>query len=749
MGLALNILFYDQSFLSYFLEKLSKYLACLLENNTMRKNSIVMSLTLCLCLSYMPGGNCLGAISTVTLEDKGDLIISYIERNEMSEADVALTDLVANIASADPLMLESTVGRVSLAYWNKGEYANIEQLASEIINRRPDAAMWAHNYKARTAFKRGDYVAVDASCQKLLSEYSHQNNATWVLNEIACYYQNEEQNDKARQLYEAVVRETPAGNSHLLRTYAELTKMDVLQGDFVSANIRCQNILSDYPNHPMLDELINRVYLAYWNKGNYAKIEELATAVIGRQPDASKWAHNYKVRTALKRGDYSAVDASCQKLLYDYSLDGNTIWSINEVAYSYQNKGNRARARELYNSVIQNAPEGSVNLLRSYAELARMDVQKGDLGSADSYCIKILADFSREPLLDENINRITTALHKRGEYNKVIELASAVINKQPNNAMRAHVRKALASFRLSDYAASDASCQVLAANYNHTDAAWGVREVAMYYLRDYEYVKAAEMYQLVIDTWPDDRRAILSRATLLAIPIWHEDQETAAFGFEQMLEDLGQHKDLAEAALVFGEEYYEIGETLRTEGQHTKSSIYYQKAIDIWEQEILYATTRSKLEVNAYIFSGICYQRLKQYNKALEYYSKVIQDWPDYKYLPKAFSWYENCLTKMRQLGLVTTEEAVLLAEQAFNGFIEDNPDHPRIVHSLQRLGNVYFHQQFYYEAINCYEEVVDKDIDRLKYVQKYYCKALEAVGSDDTAEEVRRVLAEIETQEE
>ena len=126
-----------------------------------------------------------------------------------------------------------------------------------------------------------------------------------------------------------------------------------------------------------------------------------------------------------------------------------------------------------------------------------------------------------------------------------------------------------------------------------------------------------------------------------------------------------------------------------------------------------------------------------------------LQNWPGYNQLGITFSWYEDGLDKMTKNGLVTAEEADLLAKEVFGGFIEKYPDHICVNVSLRMLGDFYYRQLRNDDAIDYYETLIDNDINKLKYVHVRYCKALEAVGEDDTAQEVLRVLAEILQQEE
>ena len=66
----------------------------------------------------------------------------------------------------------------------------------------------------------------------------------------------------------------------------------------------------------------------------------------------------------------------------------------------------------------------------------------------------------------------------------------------------------------------------------------------------------------------------------------------------------------------------------------------------------------------------------------------------------------------------------------------------------LRKLGDHYFAKGAYDEAIDHYEQLLYQDISHLRYVVDNYAAALEALGEGETAEELRRVYAEMSQEE-
>jgi len=375
-------------------------------------------------------------------------------------------------------------------YWEAGDYAKVLEVTSTAISGQPGAALWAHNYRARAAFELGDHAAVDASCQKLLSEYSDQKNAIWVLNEIAHNYQKAGQKDKARALYEKIIEKTPAENSYLLRTY--------------------------------------------WYLGDHAKVVELASEVIDSDPEAAVFAHSYKARAAFKLGDYATAEAGCRELL-KYNNEKDAIWCVNEIATYYMKAGRKDDAMSLYLSMVEQAGDNP-ETMRAYSWLAKDDVTRGDLEAADAKCQKMLTDFYNHSGLDRCIDRVAREYFNKNKFMTARSLSQEVIERCPGRALRGHINNALAAYKLGDYADAEASCQALIDNYGDEDyAAAGVQQIGTYYMRDREYEKAREKYLVVIATWPGSPKATKAQAGVAKSYVLQNDNVSAENSVDEFM----------------------------------------------------------------------------------------------------------------------------------------------------------------------------------------------------------------------
>jgi tetratricopeptide (TPR) repeat protein len=128
-----------------------------------------------------------------------------------------------------------------------------------------------------------------------------------------------------------------------------------------------------------------------------------------------------------------------------------------------------------------------------------------------------------------------------------------------------------------------------------------------------------------------------------------------------------------------GEQYWEQAFSERRQagrGQNLndKSIEYFTKALAVWER-IIRALPSSVATMEAYFLSAECYYRLGQYEKAIEYYQKVVDNWPYYEYAWHAQFLIARCLEELENSGRISKEEAAIQIIHACERLFSDYPD--------------------------------------------------------------------------
>jgi len=180
---------------------------------------------------------------------------------------------------------------------------------------------------------------------------------------------------------------------------------------------------------------------------------------------------------------------------------------------------------------------------------------------------------------------------------------------------------------------------------------------------------------------------------------------------------------LAQTIFTLGEEYY--NKALNPQGNanllQTKPKEYYQKALTVWERIITQLPFSEPYTAHAYCFSAACYRELGRYEKAVEYFQKVVDSWPDYEYAWSAQCLIGECYEELRNSGGISKAEAEPEIEGAYQAVIDNYPDCSLVGYAYLKLSDIYLQKGDRDEAIVYFElfletaEPADPRIDAIK----------------------------------
>jgi len=128
-----------------------------------------------------------------------------------------------------------------------------------------------------------------------------------------------------------------------------------------------------------------------------------------------------------------------------------------------------------------------------------------------------------------------------------------------------------------------------------------------------------------------------------------------------------------------GEDYYELGTQYEAAPSEAEVSEYKHcsgKATGVWER-IIEEMGETDMAVHAYYFSAICYKRMGEVEKALQFYEMVADGWPDYEWAGVANYMIARIYRTWWIKGIVTREEANRVIEARCTAVVERYPNGP------------------------------------------------------------------------
>jgi len=417
-----------------------------------------------------------------------------------------------------------------------------------------------------------------------------------------------------------------------------------------------------------------------------------AESVSSTQEDI--WSQVRIAVSSMERGDETAAEAVIERLLSEFSQDKDIAPAVLQVAESFRKLGKSQKANELYQHVVRNWPNSGCALLLQ-TQVANLALEKSDNEGLESAVDELLVNFADHKDIAETIYLlISECSNKYWEfvesgtddaeqirfYDRIIRrLASHILARQPDSdyAIWAQRAIAFADIHIGDFAAAEASIEKLITDYpDHANL-----QLALYYLgNDYRriarYDEARQWYQYVIDSWPNDHFAVMSRAGIAALNISLGDEETVQAQLNELLADFADYPDLPEAVFEIGEQYCKQAFLKINEDREAEAQEYFRKALAIWER-IMTKLPHCSVTAHIYYSSANCCQYLQEYEKAIEYYQRVVDEFPGYIYVWDAQFCVGYCYKQLQSLDAVDRSLADSQIRAAYERVLKNYPNCP------------------------------------------------------------------------
>jgi TolA-binding protein len=132
------------------------------------------------------------------------------------------------------------------------------------------------------------------------------------------------------------------------------------------------------------------------------------------------------------------------------------------------------------------------------------------------------------------------------------------------------------------------------------------------------------------------------------------------------------------------------------------------------------------------------YYSIGKYEKAIQYFQRLISDWPDYQYAWNAQCWIGECYGELKKSGTLPASEANPLIKQAYQTLIEKYPGCSLVGHACLKLARLSFSEKQPVEAAEYLELFLEKSPDDPRVPDVLYDlgRAYEQMGQLDLAVE-------------
>jgi len=318
---------------------------------------------------------------------------------------------------------------------------------------------------------------------------------------------------------------------------------------------------------------------------------------------------------------------------------------------------------------------------------------------------KLIADFNNHPDLAEALYAIAQAYSPPRKFKEAESVYRQLMQLFPDSPYAVE-----ALFR-----APKIHVFYLIKSGNHTEAQVAIDKfvsdfldhpaspgVLYWFAKEFEasktYDKAKSTYQEVILRYPAAPHALKAELKVPKMDVMSlietGNDGAAETVVDSLIVDFRDHTDLPEEIFTVGEKYYNKAFKYEKQGLKAEAIACFRRALTVWEKIITQLPPSAPNTARAYNFGAVCYRRLGQHEKAIEYYQKVVDDWPDYEYAWDALFRIGRTYENLKTLGITSKIEADPEIKAAYELLLEKYPDCRAAKHARRWLSRHNYKQE-------------------------------------------------------
>ena len=590
------------------------------------------------------------------LEAQKQLVLIYTATYRQQEADTAFEQLITEFSEHKDIA--EAVWQIGQCYLEKNKHAQAFELNSyNAKNHTGIYAMWSQVEVIYYHIDRNDDSAAEAAYNKLLTDFANQPTLPKEINQIANRYNQAGRKDKALELHRYNVDNYPDYNdTHVMWSQVEVVKYYFREGDYAAVDAAVSNFLKVFSGQPTLSKGIYHIARRYDELKKYDKALELHQYNVEHFPadEPAIWSQVEIIYTHLRRADDSAADTAVGNLLTVFSEQPTLSKEIYQVARRYDELKKYDKALELHQYNVEHFPADEPAIW-SQVEIIYTHLSRGDDSAVETAISNLLTVFSKHPGLPNEIYQVGMRYDQLKKYDKAIGLHQYNVEHYSSDihALWSQVEIIKSYIRNGNEPAAEAAFDNLVTVFvDQPTLLKEVYAVADAYAKAGRYDKADKLYQYVIKKCPAEKDLSAERLADISVPL-SEAKAYIALGndanalavIDRLIADFNNHPDLSETIFAIGEEYYNKAHNVKGDPNLPKEQAeeHYRKALTVWERIITELPISTACTPHAYYFSSVCYRHLGEYGIPIDYCQRIVDNWPDYRYIWHAKSMIRHC----------------------------------------------------------------------------------------------------------
>jgi len=369
---------------------------------------------------------------------------------------------------------------------------------------------------------RGDQEAATATYREALDNAPGNQSRVRALNMIAQSYMAQQQNTKAREIFEQIIKEFPNNEDALADARIGLGNALMQEQQPAKARSYYRQVAQDFRGRPRASAALQSLASAEIALGNIDAIDDIVEQLISDHPNDPNAVINVRMNAANKlrsEGKRAEALAQIEQIVKRYPTVPQTAWALHFQAQVEVEQQNFEEAAAVYNRVIEQYDSNLNAVIDAYFGLAEIDRMQRKLDEALAGYQKVVDQFPNYQQAINALNAIAQIYGERRQYLQQQAAYEKIISDFPNNTnavLNAHISLAnmlTARDRLDD--ALEHYNAVFEQYPESNQAPWAKAGAARLHSRLGHQDLAEKLFREIIETYPEDHEVVVGAKEFL------------------------------------------------------------------------------------------------------------------------------------------------------------------------------------------------------------------------------------------
>lgn len=625
-------------------------------------------------------------------------IFSLIVSSKFDDAKGAIEKFIADFAGHPDL--PEALYWIAEKYERMDSFENAKQLYQK-VEKDYSYNPWAN--KANLCASRAEikllivskqYDQAQESIDGFVTVFASSPDLPEALYWITERFEREGRFERAKQNYQRIIQDY-SYSSFARKAKLAISKSEVLSlieaQDFNQADDAMNKMAADFAANPDLAEAF------YWIAQRYERLEKLEKAAGIWQQIIKKYQNNLyagKAKLSISRAriisliaseKYEDANASLDKFRTDFSDNPDLPEAIFWIAERLQRQDKFTEAKQNYQIIMNNYPD-SIWAKKSKLWLSRINVLSlivsQDYQGAQIALDKFAIDYSSNPDLPEALFWIAERYQRQNRPVEASSIYQKIQQSYPESPFAGKTSIPIAQTAGAVIIeAQNSNGSSINVSMEQQQKAAEIYGLAREYEENSSLSEAKKTYEKIIEQYPGTIKAETAALDIIRMEIQDTlnagEVNTAEELTDMLVADFNQNLYAIECLNRVAEKSYLASMELKKQKQETQAQDYFTNLEKVLQKAI---DGSAKLDTPAklgkvYYYAAGCRQNQEKWDGAIEYFQKVVNDYPDIERACGAQAAIGWCAEALRDSNQAPKEAINPVIEQAYISVINDYND--------------------------------------------------------------------------